>query len=199
MTEFKVRGKYSVKFKLMCMNVPLFLPFYFTRFAKRQIDGRAYFGGSLHVCYAPEMESISETRNKLIQRRRDVARRCVSDDRMPNPTFSKLRCSTKTTFQVFHLDKVLLVSISKSYFCLFRAYSTTGGCVNHTVSSSSHSNCVWNGQETKHDPRVLAPAESLEKVYFVGIVMKIVLCFSLLLTFKVIGFMSGVWTIATCT
>lgn len=49
------------------------------RFAKRQLDGRSFFGEVLHVCYAPEMESVSETRNKLIQRRRDVMRRCSSD------------------------------------------------------------------------------------------------------------------------
>lgn len=49
------------------------------RFAKRQGDGRAFFGGSLLVCYAPEMESVTETRNKLMQRRHDVARRCMSN------------------------------------------------------------------------------------------------------------------------
>ncbi|XP_034255573.1 uncharacterized protein LOC117653789 isoform X2 [Thrips palmi] len=107
------------------------------RFAKRQIDGRAFFGGSLHVCYAPEMESISETRNKLIQRRRDVAKRCISNDSSV-PTTSKFR--------------------------RFRNHSGAQGNMDHAMNSSSLTNCIWNGQETKHDPRVLAPAEILEKV-----------------------------------
>jgi hypothetical protein len=39
------------------------------------LDGRAFYGGILHVCYAPEMESLAETRAKLIQRRKDIATR----------------------------------------------------------------------------------------------------------------------------
>ncbi|XP_033194595.1 uncharacterized protein LOC117159138 isoform X1 [Bombus vancouverensis nearcticus] len=43
------------------------------RIAKRFIDGKNFYGGSLHVFYAPELENISETRAKLLQRRREVA------------------------------------------------------------------------------------------------------------------------------
>jgi len=43
------------------------------RYGKHHLDGRAFYGGILHVCYAPEMESLAETRAKLIQRRKDVA------------------------------------------------------------------------------------------------------------------------------
>ncbi|KOC68473.1 RNA-binding protein 48 [Habropoda laboriosa] len=43
------------------------------RIAKRFIDGKNFYGGSLHVFYVPELETVSETRAKLIQRRRDVA------------------------------------------------------------------------------------------------------------------------------
>lgn len=43
------------------------------RIAKRFIDGKNFYGGSLHVFYVPELESVSETRAKLNQRRRDVA------------------------------------------------------------------------------------------------------------------------------
>ena len=39
------------------------------RRAKRNLDGRNFFGGSLHVCYAPELESVSETRQKLKERK----------------------------------------------------------------------------------------------------------------------------------
>ncbi|PNF27616.1 hypothetical protein B7P43_G02259 [Cryptotermes secundus] len=43
------------------------------RYAKRNLDDRAFYGGILSVCYAPEMESVAETRAKLVQRRKDIA------------------------------------------------------------------------------------------------------------------------------
>ncbi|XP_024082063.1 RNA-binding protein 48 isoform X1 [Cimex lectularius] len=43
------------------------------RFAKKQLDDRPFYGGVLHVCYAPEMESLEETRYKLINRRKEIA------------------------------------------------------------------------------------------------------------------------------
>lgn len=42
------------------------------RFAKKMLDGKNFFGGVFHVCYAPELESIDETRGKLEERRRAV-------------------------------------------------------------------------------------------------------------------------------
>lgn len=42
------------------------------RIAKRSIDNKNFFGGILHVCYAPELETLEETKTKLIQRRKDV-------------------------------------------------------------------------------------------------------------------------------
>ncbi|CAG5120225.1 unnamed protein product [Candidula unifasciata] len=43
------------------------------RFAKRKLDDHSFFGGALHVCYAPEYESVAETREKLQERQRVVA------------------------------------------------------------------------------------------------------------------------------
>lgn len=43
------------------------------RIAKRFLDTKNFFGGILHVFYAPELETVVETRKKLIQRRKDVA------------------------------------------------------------------------------------------------------------------------------
>ncbi|KAL5007487.1 hypothetical protein ScPMuIL_016293 [Solemya velum] len=43
------------------------------RFAKRQLDDQSFFGGVLHVCYAPEYESVQETREKIHERMRTVA------------------------------------------------------------------------------------------------------------------------------
>ncbi|XP_045783218.1 RNA-binding protein 48 [Maniola jurtina] len=42
------------------------------RHAKRLVDTKNFYGGSLHVCYAPELEHVNETRQKLMQRQRDV-------------------------------------------------------------------------------------------------------------------------------
>lgn len=48
------------------------------RIAKRLLDDKAFYGGVLHACYAPEKESIVETRAKLMQRCKDVAKRAPS-------------------------------------------------------------------------------------------------------------------------
>lgn len=45
------------------------------RIAKRMIDTKSFYGGILHVCYAPECESIRDTKAKLEQRKRDVLKR----------------------------------------------------------------------------------------------------------------------------
>ncbi|KAL5486511.1 hypothetical protein EMCRGX_G018999 [Ephydatia muelleri] len=43
-----------------------------SRVAKRKMDNRSFFGNNLHVCYAPEYESVQETRDKLLQRKRII-------------------------------------------------------------------------------------------------------------------------------
>uniref|UniRef100_T1JII2 RNA-binding protein 48 n=1 Tax=Strigamia maritima TaxID=126957 RepID=T1JII2_STRMM len=43
------------------------------RFAKRKLDDRSFFGGTLHVCYAPEFETMTDTREKLNERRKIIA------------------------------------------------------------------------------------------------------------------------------
>ncbi|KAJ2942221.1 hypothetical protein O0L34_g15768 [Tuta absoluta] len=45
------------------------------RIAKKMLDTKNFYGGSLHVCYAPELEEISETRMKIFQRQKDVLNR----------------------------------------------------------------------------------------------------------------------------
>ncbi|XP_055546381.1 RNA-binding protein 48 [Wyeomyia smithii] len=42
------------------------------RLAKKRLDARNFYGGILHITYAPEKESIQELREKLSQRRREV-------------------------------------------------------------------------------------------------------------------------------
>lgn len=43
------------------------------RTAKKHLDDKSFFGGTLHVCYAPEFETVSDTRQKLQERRKYVA------------------------------------------------------------------------------------------------------------------------------
>ncbi|XP_057211654.1 RNA-binding protein 48 isoform X2 [Triplophysa rosa] len=51
-----------------------FQKFTSARAAKRHTDEKSFFGGQLHVCYAPEYETVEETRQKLQDRRRYVNR-----------------------------------------------------------------------------------------------------------------------------
>ncbi|NXP09529.1 RBM48 protein, partial [Thinocorus orbignyianus] len=44
------------------------------RVAKKKMDERSFFGSLLHVCYAPEFETVQETREKLQDRRKYVAK-----------------------------------------------------------------------------------------------------------------------------
>lgn len=48
------------------------------RRAKKLLDAKNFYGGILHVSYAPERESPEELRQKLVQRRREIAFRVVS-------------------------------------------------------------------------------------------------------------------------
>ncbi|XP_028394596.1 RNA-binding protein 48-like [Dendronephthya gigantea] len=45
------------------------------RKAKRKLDNRSFFGGILHVSYAPEFESVEETKQKIMDRKRVVERK----------------------------------------------------------------------------------------------------------------------------
>ena len=45
------------------------------RKAKKYLDDHSFYGGILHVHYVPEHETVQDTREKLKQRRKDVARR----------------------------------------------------------------------------------------------------------------------------
>ncbi|XP_022119383.2 RNA-binding protein 48 [Pieris rapae] len=51
------------------------------RVAKKMLDTKNFYGGCLHVCYAPELENISETKEKLLQRQRDVLYRLKNLDK----------------------------------------------------------------------------------------------------------------------
>ena len=58
---------------------------FLSRAAKRKTDDKSFYGGVLHVCYAPEYETIEEVRSKLKDRQQAYCRRlrqigmCVDD------------------------------------------------------------------------------------------------------------------------
>ena len=43
--------------------------------AKIKMDDQPFFGRQLHICYAPEFETVEETREKLQERRKVIARK----------------------------------------------------------------------------------------------------------------------------
>lgn len=61
---------------VLCLSSHLGIIF---RLAKRKLDNRSFFGHQLHVTYAPEQESVSDTRDKLRQRRQDVISRSAGE------------------------------------------------------------------------------------------------------------------------
>uniref|UniRef100_A0A1B6DN49 RNA-binding protein 48 n=1 Tax=Clastoptera arizonana TaxID=38151 RepID=A0A1B6DN49_9HEMI len=66
------------------------------RFAKRQLDGKSFFGSILHVCYAPELETLEQTRSKLSFRRREIAIRINTNSSKDNkPVHKKPRLIQK--------------------------------------------------------------------------------------------------------
>eukprot|EP00079_Xenopus_tropicalis_P010083 XP_002934632.1 PREDICTED: RNA-binding protein 48 [Xenopus tropicalis] len=73
------------------------------RVAKRKLDERSFFGSMLHVCYAPEFETVQETREKLQERRKFVARATSSKDW--NAADKKQEIATICTQDVLGLHK----------------------------------------------------------------------------------------------
>ena len=43
--------------------------------AKIKMDDQPFFGSQLHICCAPEFETVEETREKLQERRKVIAKK----------------------------------------------------------------------------------------------------------------------------
>ena len=56
-------------------NISNLYPNNFFRLAKRKLDDFNFYGGTLHVCYAPEYEDVHDTREKLEDRRKAISAR----------------------------------------------------------------------------------------------------------------------------
>ncbi|KAK3532379.1 hypothetical protein QTP86_016710 [Hemibagrus guttatus] len=61
------------------------------RAAKRNTDEKSFYGGILHVCYAPEYETVEDIRKKLQDRRSYISRACNKSETecKKEPTGSK--------------------------------------------------------------------------------------------------------------
>lgn len=49
------------------------------RLAKKKLDNWSFYGKCLHVCYAPEYESINETRFKLAERKKMIHQKTTGE------------------------------------------------------------------------------------------------------------------------
>ncbi|XP_053464891.1 RNA-binding protein 48 isoform X1 [Nycticebus coucang] len=75
------------------------------RTAKRKMDEQSFFGGLLHVCYAPEFETVEETRKKLEERKVYIGRTTKDKDHyMTKKKLVAERKDTKDFRQNFHSE-----------------------------------------------------------------------------------------------
>ncbi|XP_066484879.1 RNA-binding protein 48 [Tiliqua scincoides] len=70
------------------------------RVAKKKLDERNFFGSLLHVCYAPEFETVQETREKLQDRRKYIAKATSTKDQL----LMKKQDSNTTLQRIFQPD-----------------------------------------------------------------------------------------------
>ncbi|XP_075862555.1 RNA-binding protein 48 [Microcebus murinus] len=89
------------------------------RTAKRKMDEQSFFGGLLHVCYAPEFETVEETRKKLEDRKVYMARTTKNKDHyMTKKKLVAEQKDTKDFIQDFHSEM--------SGFCAAALNASTG-------------------------------------------------------------------------
>ncbi|XP_063223904.1 RNA-binding protein 48 [Bacillus rossius redtenbacheri] len=120
------------------------------RYAKRQLDGRSFFGGVLHVCYLPEMESVEETRTKLIQRRREVAAR-VKGHKASSLQIQKNGGEASAPPKTYHRRKK------------HPALPVTADRLATLGASETGPACIWKGIPVAIDPRTATPAPEVSQ------------------------------------
>lgn len=123
------------------------------RAAKKQLDNRSFFGGILHVCYAPEFESVEETRNKLAERRRYVISRAKSVSRLNEAGFSE-ETSKRKSEEKFYVDKSKRLKSEKTDPVQYMTYVWAGKEYTVPVSSPDANNEPLNydiGQTAKKE------------------------------------------------
>ncbi|XP_050418164.1 RNA-binding protein 48 [Patella vulgata] len=80
------------------------------RVAKIKLDDKSFFGGVLHVCYAPEYETVQDTREKLQDRRKTVAAK-IRQNAGLSPQSNR---STKFSKKEFKQNKSMSTSTDKN-------------------------------------------------------------------------------------
>lgn len=96
------------------------------------------------MCYAPEMESIQETRVKLVQRRKEVAIRTRGE------ADSQSSSAVATKQKITRSKKHPALALTEDRL---------------QASDLSETSCIWKGIPTDIDPRIkLKPAPELLKV-----------------------------------
>lgn len=80
------------------------------------IDNKNFFGGVLHVFYIPELETLAETRAKLIQRRKDVAIQIKRNQRdLTNPGKFVPKYVLSVILCVYTYSKIICNNICNKY------------------------------------------------------------------------------------
>uniref|UniRef100_A0A034VF61 RNA-binding protein 48 n=1 Tax=Bactrocera dorsalis TaxID=27457 RepID=A0A034VF61_BACDO len=63
------------------------------RFAKRYLDAQEFYGGILHISYAPEYETTNELREKLLQRKAEIKHRQQVNEKVGLIMSTDAQCS----------------------------------------------------------------------------------------------------------
>lgn len=84
------------------------------RVSKIKLDDYNFYGGSLHVFYAPEYESVEELREKLNERRFIVNLKCTQYNKMNFGTLNYDLMSHKSVFK--NVNKSKINNLNKNKF-----------------------------------------------------------------------------------
>ncbi|XP_069111839.1 RNA-binding protein 48-like [Argopecten irradians] len=123
------------------------------RIARRKLDDWSFYGGILHVCYAPEYESVEETRLKLQDRRKAVAariRRNEAESGKPSmdnyaTSVQSQSCLSGSSFQVQSSNSKSKYGQSQSHI----SGQGSNGQDNRSNQRSSNSQFTKSGQGSK--------------------------------------------------
>eukprot|EP00736_Rhodelphis_marinus_P007232 Rmarinus@m.24298 len=129
------------------------------RYAKQKFSRRTFYGGNLRVSYAPEYETIQETKNKLRYRRVMVLKKLKEShssepSQAPQSTFSQNSTVSTGTPQFPHHRSALHVHtnqpISEAYARAHAVYSH-GVSFNDVTSHVATSHGVSSHGDSSHD------------------------------------------------
>uniref|UniRef100_A0A2A4K6K3 RNA-binding protein 48 n=1 Tax=Heliothis virescens TaxID=7102 RepID=A0A2A4K6K3_HELVI len=85
------------------------------RLAKKMLDTKNFYGGNLHICYAPEFETISDTREKLLLRQRNVIARLknLQKDTKNQVSTEKIEDKVEISVPTVSNDKLYMGNVNK--------------------------------------------------------------------------------------